>query len=119
MPREARRLKNAGEVFTTEVVARMWKLGRSWLGRPYDLQFRWDDERLYCSELVYKLVERTAGIRIGQLEKAGDFDLSRPEVQQKLRERFGVGRGAFDPAETVISPQGIFDDTRLVRVFRN
>jgi hypothetical protein len=28
----------------------------SWLGRPFDRQFLWDDENLYCSELVAKIL---------------------------------------------------------------
>jgi len=97
----------------------MRNLGKSWLGRPYDLQFRWDDERLYCSELVYKLYERGAGVRIGAVRKAGDFNLASPEVQRLMAKRFGGRQAAFDPDEKVISPQAMFDDAKLVTVFEN
>jgi hypothetical protein len=85
-----KRLRNADAVLTAETRERMRGLGESWLGRPYDLQFRWDDERLYCSELVYKLYERAAGIRIGALRKAGEFNLASPEVQ-RLVARYSAG----------------------------
>ena len=114
-----KRLENAERVLTPEVIERMHRLGSSWLGRPYDLQFRWDDERLYCSELVYKLYERAAGIRIGALRKAEDFNLKSPEVQRLLQQRFGRKGPPFDPEETVISPQSMFEDPRLVTVFEN
>lgn len=32
------------------------KMVEGLLGRPYDSEFSWDDERLYCSELVAKLL---------------------------------------------------------------
>ena len=62
-----KRLRDVRAVLTPEVVARMRALGQTWLGHHYDLQFRWDDERLYCSELAYKLYERGAGVRIGKV----------------------------------------------------
>jgi hypothetical protein len=109
-----KRLRDAGEVLTPEVVARMRTLGQGWAGRPYDLQFRWDDERLYCSELAYKLYERAAGVTIGKVQRAGEMALAHPEVQRKLGERFGAVR--FSPEEPVVTPQAMFDDPRLVLV---
>jgi len=102
-----------------EVRDRMRRLGTSWLGKPYDLQFRWDDGRLYCSELVYKLYERAAGIRIGTLRKAKHFKLGSREVQRLRAQRFGGAKPSFDPEETVISPQSMFEDPRLITVFEN
>jgi permuted papain-like amidase YaeF/Yiix C92 family enzyme len=114
-----KRLRDAERVLTPSVTQRMRRLASRWLGRPYDLQFRWDDERLYCSELVYKLYERTAGIRIGALQKAKELNLRNGEVQRLLARRFGGTNPSFDPEETVISPQAMFDDPRLVTVFKN
>jgi hypothetical protein len=111
-----KRLRDAGVVLTPEVVGRMRTLGQTWLGRHYDLQFRWDDERLYCSELAFKLYERAAGVPIGKVQRASEMALGHPEVQRKLRERFGHQR--FSPDEPVITPQAMFDDPRLVLVAR-
>lgn len=44
-----KRLRDADNRLSKEVVGRMQKLGASWLGRPYDLRFRWDDQALYCA----------------------------------------------------------------------
>lgn len=109
-----RRLRDADAVLSPDRVALMRSLGRSWLGRHYDLQFRWDDERLYCSELVWKLYDRAAGVRLGSVQRAGELALGSPEVQRKLRERFGPG--AFDPEEPIVTPQAIFEDRRLLEV---
>lgn len=109
-----RRLRDPDGVLTPEAVGRLRRLGRSWVGRHYDLQFRWDDERLYCSELVHKLYDRALGLRLGRLERARDLALGSPEVQRKLRERFGAR--PFDPAELVVTPRSLFEDPRLVPV---
>jgi len=114
-----KRLANRDRVLTQEVIERMHQLGSSWLGRPYDPQFRWDDERLYCSELVYKLYQRAAGVRIGTLRKAKEFNLADPEVRRLIGRRFGGKKPSFDPDETVISPQSMFEDPRLITIFQN
>lgn len=109
-----KRLRDADLKLTPEVIGKMSKLGTTWLGRPYDLRFRWDDQALYCSELAYKLYERGAGIRIGQLQRASDMNLMDERVQRAIRTRFAGT--LFDPAEPVVTPDSIFSDEQLVEV---
>src|SRR5947207_13181029 len=90
----------------------MRKLGVTWLGRPYDLWFEWNDDALYCSELAYKLFDRAAQIRLGKLERAADMNLNDERVQKALRRRFADAK--FDPTETVVTPDSIFNDDQLV-----
>src|SRR5690606_23949150 len=33
-------------------------IARLYDGLPYDKKYRWDDETIYCSELVYKMLEQ-------------------------------------------------------------
>jgi hypothetical protein len=112
-----KRLKDADTILTASTLSKMRALAAQLLGRRYDLQFRWDDTQLYCSELVYKLYERGAGVQIGRLQAARTLDLGSPAVQRKMRERFGGGNGAFNPEEPVITPQAMFEDGKLVTVF--
>ena len=110
-----KRLRDADRILTAETKDRMRKLGMTWLGRNYDGRFLWDDDRLYCSELVYKLFERGAGVKIGTMQKAGEMHLADPKVQAEIRRRF---KGAkFDPEEPVVTPQSMFDDPGLEVVF--
>lgn len=109
-----KRLRDADSRLSKDVVARMQKLGATWLGRPYDLRFRWDDQALYCSELAYKLFDRAAGIQLGKLERAADMNLDDERVQQALQKRFAGAK--FDPAETVVTPDSIFNDDQLIAV---
>lgn len=79
-------------------------------------RWRWDDESLYCSELVYKLFQGGAGIELGRIERASDMNLDDERVKRALDKRFA--RGGFDPAEPVVTPDSIFDDDDLVEVGR-
>lgn len=110
-----KRLSTAIEPAT---LTRMKQVAESFDGKPYDLRFQWDDSAIYCSELVYKIYDAGAGIQIGEKKPAREFDLSSPEVQKKLRERFGK-KAKFDPDEPIVSPQSMFDDPDLVTVFEN
>jgi hypothetical protein len=109
-----KRLRDADSRLAPDAIDKMRKLGATWLGRPYDLRFRWDDESLYCSELVYKLFDRAAGVRLGKLQRAEDMNLEDPRVQRALQKRFAKAK--FDPAETIVTPDSIFNDDQLLDV---
>ena len=80
-----------------------------YLGKPYDLTFEWSDQRIYCSELVWKLY-KAAHIELTPLQRMGSFDLKHPAVRAKLKERYG-SRVPLD--EPVVSPVSIFDSPLL------
>ncbi|QQP95032.1 YiiX family permuted papain-like enzyme [Lysobacter enzymogenes] len=82
-------------------------------GKHYDLAFGWSDDRLYCSELAYKLFDRAMGVRIGKLQRLGEFRLDDPAVKAKLRERYGA---RVPLGETVVSPAAMFDSPLLETV---
>jgi hypothetical protein len=46
---------------------------RGMLGRPYDPRYRWDDETIYCSELVFKAYQQASGRPLGRLVTLGDL----------------------------------------------
>lgn len=108
-----KRLARADELLTPHVLVQMRQLAESMRGRRYDLAFEWNDQRLYCSELVWKLYERSLGLRLGELQRIRDFDLSSPVVKAKMRERYGQ---AIPLDETVVSPVAIFESPLLITV---
>jgi uncharacterized protein YycO len=108
-----KRLKNADQVLTPDVLAKMQQIGRQFVGKDYDLAFGWSDEKIYCSELIWKVYQRAVGIEIGRLQKLQEFDLTGNLVKQKLKERYG-NRIPLD--ETVISPAAVFNSDLLVTV---
>ncbi|GHU20585.1 hypothetical protein FACS189475_09570 [Betaproteobacteria bacterium] len=105
-----KRLKNADKILIPDVLAKMKAEGERFEGKPYDLAFAWSDEKLYCSELVWKIYQRGANIELGALQKLGSFDLSSKPVINKLQERYG-NRIPYN--EPVISPAAIFDSAEL------
>ena len=108
-----KRLANAREKLTPEALQRMFEIGKTFENKHYDLYFEWSDDRIYCSELVWKIYKRALNIELGQLQTLQDFDLSDPIVRAKVRERFG---DSIPLKETVISPEAIFASERLVTV---
>jgi len=108
-----KRLKNADEVLTEETLNKMKAAGEKYKGKNYDLYFEWSDERIYCSELVWKIYKEATGIEIGALEKISDFDLSNKKVKQKMKERYGEN---IPMNEKVISPAAMFYSEKLVTV---
>ena len=108
-----KRLRDADKALTPQVWQRMMAAGKSMLGRDYDLTFGWSDDRIYCSELIWKVYEQGLGRKVGQLQQLRDFDLSNPAVKAKLTERYG---NDLPLDETVISPVSIFNSPELVTV---
>jgi len=85
-------------------------MGLPWLGRNYDARFRWDDDRLYCSELVYKLYEQATGIEVGSKRAVAEFHVDSPNMLAALEKR-GI---ALD--QLVVSPADILNDSDLIEV---
>jgi hypothetical protein len=108
-----RRLKNANTVLTTDAVSDLKSEIKGYDGKAYDLYFEWSNERIYCSELVWKAYKDALDIEIGKLTRFADHDLSDPMVQAKLRERFGDD---IPREEIVISPADMFASPRLETV---
>lgn len=112
----AKRLRDAESVLNPETLRKMFVVGEEFLGREYDLTFEWSDDRIYCSELVWKIYDRGAGVDLGKLQTMGELDLSDPVVKAKLRERFG---NDVPLGETVVSPAAIFASPLLETVYQN
>jgi len=47
---------------------------KSYLGRPYDVRYRMDDEKIYCTELIFKAYKDAAGKPLGNLVRLGDLN---------------------------------------------
>ena len=111
-----KRLKNADAVLTPSTLNKMKEVGNEFKGKDYDLTFEWSDDKIYCSELIWKIYKRSTGIEIGKLEKLSDFDLTNSAVKSKMKERYGA---KIPLNETVISPAAIFDSENLLTVRAN
>ncbi|MGM0477707.1 MAG: YiiX family permuted papain-like enzyme [Bacteroidota bacterium] len=108
-----KRLKNADQVLTAGALQKMKRVGEKFKGKKYDLTFEWSDDKIYCSELIWKVYQRATGVEIGQLEKLSDFDLTHDAVKKKMNERYG---DKIPMDEIVISPAAIFESKLLLTV---
>lgn len=111
-----KRLKNAETVLTPAVLQKMKKVGDGFIGKNYDLTFEWSDNKMYCSELIWKVYKRATGLEIGALQKLSDFDLTNEVVRKKIKERYG---NKIPQNETVISPAAIFSSDLLKTIASN
>jgi hypothetical protein len=89
------------------------KTVKTYKDRPYDPIFSWSDNKMYCSELIWKVYYKSIGIRLGELQRLGEFDLKPSIVRQKLIERYGKH---IPYNEQVISPEQIYRSELLETV---
>jgi hypothetical protein len=109
-----KRLKNADKALDAKTVEKMRATGESFIGKSYDYRFELSDERLYCSELVWKIYKMVLNVEIGNPAEVESFDFSSEEVKRKLDEYFG-GKVPKNH-DKVISPAEIFDSVLLKMV---
>lgn len=110
-----KRLKN-DKALTADNLKKMQAAGKRMAGKNYDLYFEWSDDRIYCSELIWKIYKEGTGLEIGKLEELANFDLSNPAVKAKLKERYG---NTIPKHEKVISPAAMFDSELLQTITSN
>lgn len=108
---KAYRLKNAEVISPLQIKA--WKLKAiDYMGKAYDHVFGWNDDKIYCSELVWKMY-KNIGIEISSPKKLKDFDLSHKLVKQQLQMRYGT---AIPYEEKVVSPQDLLESKFFIEV---
>ena len=111
-----KRLKNADKVLNEQALKKMKKVGEKYKGKDYDIYFEWSDDKIYCSELVWKIYDEALGIEIGNMEQLSDFDLSNDAVKIKMKERYGDN---IPMDEKVISPAAMYHSPNLIEVYSN
>lgn len=100
-------------MLTPEVISKMKTAGERFNGKDYDFYFGWSDERIYCSELVWKIYNEVTGLEIGKLQELKDFDLESPAVKQQMKEIYGDN---IPLTEKIISPVSMFESSLLATV---
>jgi hypothetical protein len=111
-----KRLKNADALLNAFTVEKLQNVAARFEGRPYDQYFDWSDDRLYCSELVWKIIDRALGVEVGSLQKLSDFHLEDAVVKAKLEERYG---DATPLDESVISPEQMYRSELLETIYES
>ena len=86
---------------------------RKYLGRPYDVRYRMDDDSIYCSELIYKAYRNASGgQQLGTLVRLGDLNWRPYESTIKHFER---GPAPLD--RIMITPKHLAQASQLELAF--
>jgi len=81
-------------------------------GKPYDFQYRLDDDRIYCSELVFKGYRDATGAELGQVKTLGELNW---KPYEKILRVSGNGEIPLDRA--IITPRHLSESEFLEKVF--
>ncbi len=108
-----RRLKHDDIVLTKDVTDKLHKYLKSNEGKDYDHLFGWGNDKMYCSELVWKAYYEAARVKVGQIKMVGDYDLSDPVVKKQVELRYGK---AVPVTEPTITPGGVYESKLLKTV---
>ncbi|MDB9741289.1 YiiX/YebB-like N1pC/P60 family cysteine hydrolase [Akkermansiaceae bacterium] len=111
----AMRLKNSEEILTKETFTKAETYLNQQIGKNYDLRFQWSDDKIYCSELVWKVYKEAAGIELCKPAKFKDLHLEHPSVKKIIVERFG-SINALPLEEFIVPPSDIAKSELLVEV---
>lgn len=83
----------------------------SYLGKPYDLAFKFDNGKFYCSELIYDIYKNQLGIELCKPKKVGDYLIlgtdELPKIEKVMKKR-GITKEQY-----AVAPVDIFNSEHL------
>ncbi|MES2307312.1 MAG: YiiX/YebB-like N1pC/P60 family cysteine hydrolase [Verrucomicrobiota bacterium] len=85
---------------------------QTYLGLPYDIQYEWDDSKIYCSELLYKAFDRVSGIKLGKMQKVEELNW-RP-YEYLIRQ---LNQGKLPRERELITPRAITESSEVIQVY--
>ena len=84
---------------------------KSYLGKPYDLAFRFDNDKYYCSELIYDIYKNQLGIELCKPKKVSDYLIlwtdKLPKIEMAMKKR-GLTKEQY-----AVAPVDIFNSEHL------
>lgn len=94
-------------------IAALLKATESYMGRPYDIQYDFDEQKIYCSELIFKAFKSVYGEDLGEVVALGDLNWKPHEAF--IRQ--------IDPSlplkRLMITPKGLSEAKQLRQVFES
>ncbi len=88
------------------------KAAYKFMGKPYDIRYRLDDEKIYCSELVWKSFRKATGEELGKLMKLKELDWKPHEALIRQLEN-----GDIPLEREIITPVAVARAKQLERVY--
>ena len=86
----------------------------SYLGKPYDLAFKFDNDKFYFSELIYVIYKEQLGIELCEPKQVGDYLI--PGIAQlpqlvKVMKKRGITKEQY-----AVAPVDVFESEHLKEV---
>ena len=75
------------------------------LGQPYDLEFKFDNGKMYCSELVYIIYKEQFGVELCKPRHVSDYHLYGLDDVMKSRN--------IDSGQLVVAPSDLYESDKL------
>ncbi len=88
----------------------MKSIGDKYIGKHYDIYFNWSDEKIYCTELAWKIFKKALNIELTEDKRLKDFDLSNSAVKYLMKKRY---RENIPLDDFVVSPADMFLSKKL------
>ncbi len=107
------RLKEAQKILDPSTLQKMKAYGKQLNHKNYDSYFEWSDDKIYCSELIWKIYKNGAGIELCPLQKMKDFNLKDIRIQAILAERFG---NKIPLDENVVAPSNLEQSKKVIKI---
>lgn len=109
----AKRLKSAPDA---DAIGKAKAWGKKQLGLNYDSRFQWGGDKLYCSELVWKVFDQ-AGVKLCEPKHFQDYKLDHPAVKPIIEQRYGSA-DKLPKDEPVVAPSDLAESPLLEDVPR-
>ena len=88
---------------------------KSYLGKPYDKAFKFDNGKFYCSELIYDIYKNQLGIELCEPKKVGDYLIlgtdKLPQIEKAMKKR-GITKEQYAVAPVDIFESDYLEDVR-------
>ena len=82
-----------------------------YLGKPYDVAFRLDNDIYYCSELVYDIYKKQLGIELCKPKKIDDYLILCTEKLPKIKKE--MKRRGIKKEQYAVAPVDVFRSDQL------
>ena len=102
---------------TKKEKSKLIRKAKKYMGKKYDLAFRWSNHKMYCSELVWKLYD-DIGLEASHQNTMRGFNLWIPPLKKVMERRWG-GKGKINLDEIVVAPSDIMRSKNLKLVYSN
>lgn len=109
------RLKDASKVLNESKVRSMRETVRTYARKPFDPVLNWDDSKVYSSEVVWKVYDKSMMLKLCPTGTVADFDIS-AQKQKELSSTYG---GTVSNKDEAVSPDAIYNSPKLEIIYES